>query len=354
MKRLVIIDDEYLTISGVTVMLEKINADYETVGSACDGISALTVIREKKPDLVIIDIRMPGMNGLEVIELAKQEFPDMIFALLSGYQEFEYARKGLNLGVKEYIDKPITREKLTRLLEKVDLELEQKSYDAAIMKRKTAEQQWKLQQNAIIESINDSNVDGWKEKVEQSLKLLRESEMDLADYKTECYHLVVHVTEAFYEKWKQYERQINFPFFHNVEELKGYEEVDEYVYMIFERIFQKIAVWKIGSSHRIITQILSYMNENYGKDFGLNEMAEMIGLNNTYLSILFKAEVGTTFIKYLTKVRIEHAKELLLEGYKVNKVSAMVGYNNYHYFCNIFKREEGVTPMEYKGNVRKK
>lgn len=123
--------------------------------------------------------------------------------------------------------------------------------------------------------------------------------------------------------------------------------MDEYVFLILQRILKNFRK-KIGSSHRVITQILDYINQNYDQDFGLNEMAEMVHMNHAYLSILFKDEVGISFVRYLTQIRMAHAKELLLKGAKVQEVSEAVGYNNYRYFCNIFKKEEGVTLCSLK------
>ena len=80
----------------------------------------------------------------------------------------------------------------------------------------------------------------------------------------------------------------------------------------------------------------------------------MVKMTPGYLSILFKDEVGVTYVKYLTNVRMDHARELLREGYKVSQVSEMVGYSNYRYFCDVFKREVGKTPTEYRGNIRKR
>lgn len=93
MKKLVVIDDEYLTIEGIRVMLKRIGADYEMAGSASDGQMALELIENVHPDVVFIDIRMPGLSGLEVIEHFYKKYPDMIFVLVSAYKEFEYARK---------------------------------------------------------------------------------------------------------------------------------------------------------------------------------------------------------------------------------------------------------------------
>ena len=82
MKKLVVIDDEYLVIEGIRVMLKRIGKDYELVGSASDGQTALELIENVHPDVVFVDIRMPGLSGLEVIEHFYKKYPDMILKLM--------------------------------------------------------------------------------------------------------------------------------------------------------------------------------------------------------------------------------------------------------------------------------
>ena len=352
MKKLVVIDDEYLVIEGIRVMLKRIGKDYELVGSASDGQTALELIENVHPDVVFVDIRMPGLSGLEVIEHFYKKYPDMIFVLVSAYKEFEYARKGMELGVHSYLDKPVTMDKLKNTLEKIDEEFQERP-DNTDVEHQRVIQDLRLSINAIVELINDSSTENWEEEVQRIQLLLKKANYNLSEYKEESYKLTMAASAAFYEKWKQYEHDFNFPLFNNIEELQTIEEVDEYVFLILQRIFEKISVRKIGSSHRVITQILDYINQNYSQDFCLNEMAEMVHMNHAYLSILFKDEVGISFVRYLTQIRMAHAKELLLKGEKVQDVSVAVGYNNYRYFCNIFKKEEGVTPMQFKGGVRK-
>ena len=352
MKKLVVIDDEYLVIEGIRVMLKRIGKDYELVGSASDGQTALELIENVHPDVVFVDIRMPGLSGLEVIEHFYKKYPDMIFVLVSAYKEFEYARKGMELGVHSYLDKPVTMDKLKNTLEKIDEEFQERP-DNTDVEHQRVIQDLRLSINAIVELINDSSTENWEEEVQRIQLLLKKANYNLSEYKEESYKLTMAASAAFYEKWKQYEHDFNFPLCNNIEELQTIEEVDEYVFLILQRIFEKISVRKIGSSHRVITQILDYINQNYSQDFGLNEMAEMVHMNHAYLSILFKDEVGISFVRYLTQIRMAHAKELLLKGEKVQDVSVAVGYNNYRYFCNIFKKEEGVTPMQFKGGVRK-
>jgi two-component system response regulator YesN len=75
----------------------------------------------------------------------------------------------------------------------------------------------------------------------------------------------------------------------------------------------------------------------------------MANMNPTYLSMVFKEEVGKTYIKYLTGIRIDKAKYFLSQGMKVYDVSRKVGYNNFRYFCDIFRKTTGMTPSEFKG-----
>lgn len=112
MYRLVVIDDEYIVVQGIKALISRLKLDYEVVGAAYDGIQGLEVIRSEKPDVVITDIRIPGLDGLSVIEAAKEECPDTYFIVISGYSEFVYAQRALTLGVKDYIDKPVTADKL--------------------------------------------------------------------------------------------------------------------------------------------------------------------------------------------------------------------------------------------------
>lgn len=120
MYRLVVIDDEYIVVQGIKALLSRLKLEYEVVGAAYDGIQGLEVIRSEKPDVVITDIRIPGLDGLFLIEAAKEECPETYFIVISGYSEFVYAQRALTLGVSDYIDKPVTAEKLKNALLRIE------------------------------------------------------------------------------------------------------------------------------------------------------------------------------------------------------------------------------------------
>lgn len=119
MYKLFIVDDEELVIDGLTSCIEWSDYNIEVIGSATNGKTAYDLVTANNPDIVITDIRMPGMNGLDLIEKVRTEKPDILFVIFSGYNEFEYARKALQLETVDYLIKPVDLDELTRAICKV-------------------------------------------------------------------------------------------------------------------------------------------------------------------------------------------------------------------------------------------
>ncbi len=126
MYKVAIIDDEPLIVEGLskTMAWEKWNC--EVSGFAYDGREGMDLIRSKRPDIVITDINMPEMDGLMMIAGLKSEFPDTQIIILTGYREFEYARKAIELGVSRFLLKPSKMNELEEAVEAVTKRLEQR------------------------------------------------------------------------------------------------------------------------------------------------------------------------------------------------------------------------------------
>ena len=119
MLRVFLAEDEFVIREGI-----KKNIDWEAIGcefcgEAADGETALEKVMQLKPDLIISDIRMPFMDGLTFCSKAKEQLPDIQIILLTGYEEFEYARKAIDIGVVRYLTKPISREELSGILKEI-------------------------------------------------------------------------------------------------------------------------------------------------------------------------------------------------------------------------------------------
>ena len=126
MIRVLIVEDEEIIRKGLINTIDWIEKDCNIVGEAINGLDGLEKIRELKPDLVITDIKMPNLNGLEMIKRCQSENIVFESILLTSYGEFEYAKEGINIGVVEYLLKPLDEELLYKALDKVKQKLENK------------------------------------------------------------------------------------------------------------------------------------------------------------------------------------------------------------------------------------
>lgn len=120
MKRVVIIDDEELIRIGMTKLIEESGRNYRVIGAFSNGKEALNTLMNADIDVVITDIRMPEMDGLELIKVVRDMNIDVSFIILSGYSDFEYARTALRYDVKDYILKPIDQNELFACIDKID------------------------------------------------------------------------------------------------------------------------------------------------------------------------------------------------------------------------------------------
>lgn len=123
MLHILIADDEQKIRQGLRNIIDWAALDYEIVGEAADGEEAVSFLAERKPDVVLLDISMPRLNGLQVIERARQQGYEGKVIILSGYSDFKYAQEAIRLGVEYYLTKPIDEQELERLLCKLSQEI---------------------------------------------------------------------------------------------------------------------------------------------------------------------------------------------------------------------------------------
>ena len=117
--RVLIVEDEQAARSGLTRLLNQVDARIEIAGAAPDGKQGLAMIRALSPELVFVDICMPVMDGLEMIRMAQAQGLKTRYVVISAFAEFEYARRAMALGVQEYLVKPITMDDIVALLDRV-------------------------------------------------------------------------------------------------------------------------------------------------------------------------------------------------------------------------------------------
>jgi len=141
MYKVLLVDDERIIVEGISRTVDWQAHNTELIGTARNGIDALQFIEANTPDIVISDIKMPGMDGLALVERLSQQYPHIAVILLSGFSEFDYAQKAMHYGVKHYLLKPCNENTIIEALEAVTGELEtqnsQKNFIANIQEELT-------------------------------------------------------------------------------------------------------------------------------------------------------------------------------------------------------------------------
>lgn len=115
--RIIIAEDEQRAREGLEDQILSLGEDYQVIGMASDGKKALDLIRTLHPDAVFTDVKMPFMDGLELIRICRSENIHTEFVIISAYAEFEFAQRACSLGVTEYLLKPLNLEDLRKILE---------------------------------------------------------------------------------------------------------------------------------------------------------------------------------------------------------------------------------------------
>lgn len=119
MIKLLIADDEHIVTESIKFIVDKFITGVQVVGTAASGREAIEKSIELKPDVIFMDIRMPGINGIDAIRQVKNTNNDIVFVIITAYEYFDYAKDAVNLGVYEYLLKPLNKNKVIEILNKI-------------------------------------------------------------------------------------------------------------------------------------------------------------------------------------------------------------------------------------------
>ncbi|HYE10120.1 MAG TPA: response regulator [Patescibacteria group bacterium] len=147
--RILLVDDEPKVLRGLRTIIDRANENWEIVGECRNGIEALALISQINPDVVITDIKMPCMDGLELVERVKETAPELKFIILSGYPDFKYAQKAIRLETADYILKPPDYKDILKSIKKVELQKLEKSA------RKEEEEELRKIREATVQPMRD-------------------------------------------------------------------------------------------------------------------------------------------------------------------------------------------------------
>lgn len=166
MQTVLIVEDEKMIRQGLRVMLKRSGVPVETIVECNNGLTALEVLKTQKVDVMFTDIRMPKMDGIELVK-QMQELPEKpLTVAISGYDDFSYAVEMLRNGVKEYLLKPVDRDKMKEVLQRLEEELQQTKKEDAYFRATGCRQ---LRQLMLSDSVSEQELAAFRERLEGTL-----------------------------------------------------------------------------------------------------------------------------------------------------------------------------------------
>ena len=360
MLKVIIADDERIIRDTISQLIGWESLGLALIGQCENGIEAYDMIVDESPDIVMTDIRMPGLSGVDLIEKVAGTRAETLFILLSGFGEFEYAQKAMKYGVKHYLLKPCGREQIIESLLSAIAECNKRRIMAQFAEQQTMV--WDALQAAIKQlcirlcELQKQQKDNYRELQQKCLyELLRclngVSDPDLLLQLCSSVYFRLSDESVFCTPLDTVEM---------MQRLRNIGGIDEMRQIIIPELEALILNAPLGQRDRntMVAQIKLYVQEHLSdSDLTLKWIAEnQLYMNVDYVSRRFVRETGEKFSAYLNHERIRRAKELLADQgdpEKIKSIAEQVGCgNNPQYFSQLFKKHTGMTPSAYSKILR--
>ena len=289
------------------------------IGSfAANGKEALDLLANESFDLVITDIRMPMIDGLELIREMRKRGDKTCVLLASNYTDFKYAKEGLRLGALDFIEKPYTQEKLAEAL----------NYAGPYLAP--------AQTRQIYEGLKQEGTD-----INQLLEMLEANSAD-------------EIEKMLKAVWKQIIS--DYPWVEAVENIDIYVKQDSpeqdigAILSCFRSVIDK---YELAHPSSTIFKVCRFMLEHLNEEQLIEKVSLDAGLSKDHLGRIFKAGTEMSLSEYATRLKVWQAKRLLVEtNLKIYEISDRLGYATVDYFSRLFRNYTGLTPALYRKSER--
>lgn len=384
---ILIADDERVIREGIRRTIRHMYPDYQ-VYVAERAEDAVKVMEEQHIHIVLTDILMPGMNGLEFMKISKRRYPYVKWVVISAHSEFSYAQEAVRLGARDYLLKPIGKNKLQDIINNLTEEIQKDSDISKQGERLKASLRF-LREGVfqrLASGLDIGNLDIGPFIEDFTNYYLVMVQLDPGNRNVRLEHFIVEnvlselvelhghgfvvsydrqsllglVTLRENARIEQFQDEVRDHLTHYLKVPfqilhSGLSCDFNTVPQVVKRMREASASQAFeleplkGSGEKAIDVALHYIREHYAEDLSLEKMASVVFLNPAYFSQLFKHKTGQGYKEYVTSLRLEQAKLLLLNPrLKLAEIAERVGYQDMKHFTQMFRKKFQLTPTEYR------
>lgn len=392
-----IVDDEFAAQDMLRQYVKAKLPDYQVVHVCNHGKDALEAFQRKPVDVILVDVRMPVMDGLTFLEKLNEFSRDYAAIIISSYNEFEYAKTAIGLGVCHYLLKPVDFKELEKAIYAATQTLREKRIAAAMSSSIREEKQEMFFSNVfsgkyadaaaaeggfaeagfsfpydsagVYVQLNLENTTEWNYGQDELavaigniLNLLYRPISCISMNRTQSAMDFVVIGQMTTENISQLCRQAKslLKIQLSVKKTIPFQSVEE-LRETFERKQRKVAAGVVTDSDEMPETILrkriytavEYMKQHFEEDLSRDELAQTVFISPAHFSRCFKEIMGVSYKDYLTEIRMQQAIILLGTPMKISEIANRCGYQNNNRFNINFRQYTGYTPTEYRTNVLK-
>ena len=375
--KLLIVDDEPVIVKGLSQLIDYAALGFDRLLTATRSGDALSVLRSEKPEAMLSDIAMPGLTGLELLRLIREEGMMTQVIFISGYRSFEYAQEAVALGARDYLVKPVSTEKLIRDLKAIAADHQERMEHSRLQHRlrSIGSDQQTMPQLHVLNTENQPfslivfhlAVDQKQSRLSSGLlhfSALSKGETYCTEHgaiaflkedylcaivrgkdEADCRHAASVLAQ---DCSQAVENALSRPFNYVIETpVQTTQEIPEALTRCMVQLSMPHKDQQTEDS--LIDRMKEYIAAHCGEDLTLDTMSEVFAMNPTYFSSFFHQKTGMKYKDYLTRARMTEAKRLLLQtDLKIYEISQMVGFSDVRYFSQTFAKASGVLPKDYR------
>lgn len=357
MWKVIIADDEPYIREGIEQLIPWKNLGCKLIYSASNGKELIEYIEQERPDIVIVDIKMPVLGGLDVAKYIQDNRLDIYVIILTAYADFQYAHQAIRYNVSDYIVKSAALQDIPKAIEHITEKLQESRLLSfrLIFLYGTAEEE-------ILQKIANTAFEEFElKKIETNqnqsyISMTGSKLLDQDSIYNSCKRL-----QALCRNFLQKNVAVGIsPIFHDLKQVyEYYDKMKEFVKVqmidkgadIFWLEKENETEYILSSTDEmddVIKKVNEFVEQNFCNRIALDDIAEAVHINRSYLSRIYKQKTGFNLFDTINMKRIQLAKKYIKEKEKkIYEIAIQVGFEDTTYFSKVFKKFEGVSPKAF-------